>query len=90
MSLYIPNQSTTPSKRVGGGGGLHVFIHGLRATALVGGVRAASRTCRFTLRETALGSRAGLKDVEKETFFILPGRELDSLDAPPQANYCTE
>jgi hypothetical protein len=60
-------------------------------SALPGGERSASRPGRFTPGERAHGShwigggvdpRAGLEDVEKRKFLILPGLELRPFDRP--------
>jgi hypothetical protein len=66
-------------------GGVDVSIHIFLTSALAGGGWSPSRPCRFILGERAPGThwiggwvdpRAGLDDVEKRKFFILPGLEL--------------
>jgi hypothetical protein len=58
-------------------GGVDVQIHIFLTSALVGGERSASRSCRFTPGTNSIGGqvgpRAGLDDVEKTKFLTLPG-----------------
>jgi hypothetical protein len=70
-------------------GGVGVYIHIFLTLVLTGGEWLASPPCLFNLGERApvtlwiggwMGPRAGLDDVEKRKFFILPGLELRPLD----------
>jgi hypothetical protein len=72
-------------------GGVDLQIHVFLTSALVGGEWSESQPCRFTPGERAtsthwiggwLGPRAGLDDVEKRTFFTLPGLNLRPLCRP--------
>jgi hypothetical protein len=72
-------------------GGLDVQIHIFLTSAIVGGEWSASSPDRFTPGEKApstnrigdwVGPTAGLDDVEKRKFFILPELELRPLDRP--------
>jgi hypothetical protein len=72
-------------------GGVDVLIHIFLTAALVGGEWSASRPGRFTSRERALGThltggwvgpRAGLDEVEKGKFLILPGLQSRPLGCP--------
>jgi hypothetical protein len=69
-------------------GGVNVWIHIFLTSALVGDEWSASRPCRFTPGERARGThwiggwvdrKAGLDDVEKRIFWILPGLELRNI-----------
>jgi hypothetical protein len=69
-------------------GGVNVYIHVLLTSALVGDEWSASRTGRLIPEERApgthwiggwVGPRAGLDEVEKRKFLILPGLELRPL-----------
>jgi hypothetical protein len=72
-------------------GGADVQIHIFLTSALAGGEWSASCHCRFTSGERDPGthwigglvdSRAGLKEVEKREFLILPGLEIRPLGHP--------
>jgi hypothetical protein len=72
-------------------GGVEVYIHVFLTSALDGGEWSASRPGRFTPGEKTpgnhwtgvwVGPRASLDDVEKRTFFTLPGLELRLLGSP--------
>jgi hypothetical protein len=74
-------------KMYGGGCIDHVFL----TSVLVGGEWSAARPCSFIPGEGApnthwiggwVGPRAGLDDVEKRKFFILPGLELRTHSGP--------
>jgi hypothetical protein len=74
---------------------IHIFL----TSALVGGERLASRSCRFTPGETApsthwirgwVDPRAGLDDVEKRRFFTLSGLELLPLCHPARSQYLSK
>jgi hypothetical protein len=65
--------------------GVDVYVHIFFTSALVAGQWSASRPCRFTPGETAPSThwiggrvepRAGLGDMEKLKFLILPRLEL--------------
>jgi hypothetical protein len=60
--------------------GVDVQIHIFLTSALVGGEWSASRPCCFTPGTHFIGGwvdpRAGLDDMEKWTFFTLPGLKL--------------
>jgi hypothetical protein len=69
-------------------GGMVVSIHVSLISTLVGGEWSALRPCRSTSGEEApgtngiggwVGPRAGVDDMEKRKFLILPGLELRSL-----------
>jgi hypothetical protein len=75
-------------------GGVYVKVHIFLTSALVGGEWVASRPGRFTPRERApgthwiggwVGPRAGLDDVEKRKFLILPGLELRHIGHPARS-----
>jgi hypothetical protein len=80
-------------------GGVDVYIQILLTSALAGGGEgSASRLCRFTPEERASGThwiggwvdtRAGLDDLEKINFLILPGLDLRPLSraARSQSKY---
>jgi hypothetical protein len=70
--------------------GIHIFL----TSALVGGEWSASRPCRFTTGERALGTlwiggwvdpRAGLDDVKKRKFLTPPGLALRTLGRPARS-----
>jgi hypothetical protein len=70
---------------------VHVLIHIFLTSALVGGEWSVSRPGRFTPGKRARGTqwiggwvdpRAGLDDLEKRKFLILPGLELRPLGRP--------
>jgi hypothetical protein len=74
-------------------GGVNVYIHIFLTSALIAGEWSASRPGRFTPGERAPsthciggwrggGPRAGLDDLEKRKFLILPGLELRTLCRP--------
>jgi hypothetical protein len=72
-----------------------VYIHIFMTSALVGGEWSASRPCRFTPEERAPGthwiggwvdSRAGLDDMEKRQFLILPGLNCNPSVVHPVAS----
>jgi hypothetical protein len=75
-------------------GGVDVYIHIFLTSSLAGGEWSASRPGRFTPRERACGTHwtgawvdpgAGLEDVEKRKFLILPGLELRPLGRPARS-----
>jgi hypothetical protein len=75
-------------------GGVDVYIHIFLTSALAGGEWSASRPCRFSHREIVpgtrwvgvwVGLRAGLNDVEKRKFLILPAFELRHLGCPARS-----
>jgi hypothetical protein len=75
-------------------GGVDVYIHIFLTLALVGSEWSTLRPGRFIPGETAAGThwigglvepRAGLDDVEKRKFLILPGLELRLLDRPARS-----
>jgi hypothetical protein len=72
-------------------GGVDVYIHIFLTSALVGGEWSTSRPCYFTPGEIArwiggwVDLRAGLDDLEKRKFLILPGLELRSLGRPARS-----
>jgi hypothetical protein len=72
-------------------GGVHVEIHVLLTSALVGGKWTVSRLSCFTPGERApgnhwiggwLGPRTGMDDVEKRKFLIMPRLEIGPLSYP--------
>jgi hypothetical protein len=72
-------------------GGVDVQIHVLLTSALVRGEWSASRPCRFTPGERAVGThwlggwvgpRTSVNVVEKRKFLTLPGLELRPLCSP--------
>jgi hypothetical protein len=75
-------------------GGIDVQIHIFLTSALVGGEWSASRPGHFTPEETAPGThsiggwvdpRAGLNNVKKRKFLILPGLELRPFGRPARS-----
>jgi hypothetical protein len=75
-------------------GGVDVWVHIFLASALTGGEWSDSSPGRFTPGERALSThwirdwvdrRAGLDDVEKRIFLILPGLELRHLCRPARS-----
>jgi hypothetical protein len=75
-------------------GGVDIKIHIFLTSALAEGEWSASRPCRYTPEERALGThwrggwvgpRAGLEDVEKRKFLTLPGLEFRPLDRPARS-----
>jgi hypothetical protein len=75
-------------------GGVDVYVHIFLTSALFGGEWSASRLCRFTPGERAPGThwiggwvnpRAGLDNVVKRKFLILPGLELRPLGRPARS-----
>jgi hypothetical protein len=75
-------------------GGVHVQIHIFLTLALAGGEWSASHLCCFTPGERApgthwlggwVGPRAGLDDVEKRKFLLLPGLELQTFGHPARS-----
>jgi hypothetical protein len=74
--------------------GVDVWIHFFFTLALVGGEWSASRPCRLTPGERALGvnwitgwvdPRVCLADVEKRKFLTLPGLELRPFGHPARS-----
>jgi hypothetical protein len=87
LSLCLTNYALRHEGVWGSGCIDQIFL----TSALVGGEWSASRSGRFTARERTPGThwiagwvdpRAGLDDVEKIKFLILPGLELLSLGRP--------
>jgi hypothetical protein len=75
-------------------GGVDVQIHIFFTSTLAGGEWSASRPGRLTLGERAPGTHwiggwvgpgAGLDNVEKRKFLILPGLELRTLGGPARS-----
>jgi hypothetical protein len=74
-------------------GGMDVLIHIFLTLVLVGGDWSASRpdrftpgkSCRYPFDRKLGGPNAGLDDVEKRKFFILPGLELRPLSRPARS-----
>jgi hypothetical protein len=71
-----------------------VYVHFFLTSALVGGERSASLPCLVTPEERAPGTqwiggcvdlRAGLDNVKKTKFLILPGLELRPLNHPARS-----
>jgi hypothetical protein len=70
---------------------IYIYIHIFFTSSLVRGEWSASRPGGFTLGERANGThwiggwvdfRAGLDDMEKRKFWVLPGLELQTLGRP--------
>jgi hypothetical protein len=74
--------------------GVDVYIHIFLTSALVGGEWSASRPCRFTPGTHFIGRwvdpRAGLDNMEKWKFFVLPGLELPPPVVQPIASRYTD
>jgi hypothetical protein len=77
-----------------GHGAVDVQIHVFLTSEVIGGEWSASRPCRLIPGERApvthwiggwAGPRAGLDDVEKRTFLILPVLELRPLGRPARS-----
>jgi hypothetical protein len=75
-------------------GGVDVYIHIFLTSALAGGERSTSRPDRFITGKRVAGThwiggwldpRAGLDDVEKRQFLILPGLKLRPLGRPARS-----
>jgi hypothetical protein len=70
-------------------GGVDVSIHIFLTSALAGGEWSASRPGRFTPGTNWIGGwvdpRAGLDNLEKRKFLILPGLELRTLSHPARS-----
>jgi hypothetical protein len=76
--------------------GVDVYIHIFLTSTLVGGEWSALFPSRFIPEETApcthwiggwVDPRAGLDDVEKRIFLILPRLELRPLECPAHSHY---
>jgi hypothetical protein len=71
-------------------GGMDVYVHIFLTSSLVGGEWSASRPGRLISGERAPGTqnpRAGLDDVEKRKFLLLPELELRPLGRPTRSQY---